>query len=556
MRTIKLTLLLAFVSMCALAQPTIKTNTRYARGATKAFGRMSLLMNGESIQESGFCWSQNSKEPTINDNKSTKKWSNNGQIVVMEGLEPATLYYARAYVTTGKGETYYGNTIKFCTVPKGSISWGYDNGGSSAENARINSAVQSCVDYWNEYTSITGLYLTVHYGSGTPTADCSYGGWMRVGPNSAYQSTGTIMHEALHAIGVGTTEMWFGASSPLRQGAGTGDWLGYNANEFVKFWDNNSSACLKGDGTHLWPYGINGAQEDNHTEALYAACSMVAQAVCEDGIACNGGYAFGMPHYSFTQEDDIKYYIKNEDETRGLSTSFLVETAANKLQWQTMTADEAAANDAAAWYVTFIPSKQVYQLRNAATGNYMTYKQSGTDGIVCEASSSQTTNNTFCLMRSRTDVTSSTGTKLTTERGYWLLNPELSNAKPYCLEASSNGSVSAMQYSNLDATKRQRWLILNADQAKAMENSGLVAARDAFDQVNVVANELPFTPHACITPDADDVYEASLAKIQANLEATTSPTEVNNLTTELRTAMMNYLANIYVTDLNNPFDLT
>ena len=187
MRTIKLTLLLAFVSMCALAQPTIKTNTRYARGATKAFGRMSLLMNGESIQESGFCWSQNSKEPTINDNKSTKKWSNNGQIVVMEGLEPATLYYARAYVTTGKGETYYGNTIKFCTVPKGSISWGYDNGGSSAENARINSAVQSCVDYWNEYTSITGLYLTVHYGSGTPTADCSYGGWMRVGPPSAYQ---------------------------------------------------------------------------------------------------------------------------------------------------------------------------------------------------------------------------------------------------------------------------------------------------------------------------------------------------------------------------------
>ena len=38
-----------------------------------------------------------------------------------------------------------------------------------------------------------------------------------------------------------------------------------------------------------------------------------------------------------------------------------------------MTAEEAAADDAAAWYITFTPKNQYYQLRNAATGQYMTY---------------------------------------------------------------------------------------------------------------------------------------------------------------------------------------
>lgn len=551
-----LTIIVATLCLSAFAQPTIKTDTRYARGATKAYGRMSLTMNGASIKERGFCWSSEKKEPTIADSKSTKVISNNGLIYVMENLTPATMYHARAYVTVTTGETYYGDAIKFSTIPKGTISWGYDNGGSAAENTRINSAVKSCVDYWNEYTSIPDLYLNVHYGSQTPTADCSYGGWMRIGPNASYQKTGTVMHEALHAIGVGTVDMWNGSSSPLRKGAGTGEWLGDRANDFLKFWDNNTTSVLTGDATHMWPYGINGAHEDLGTEVLYVANSMLAQAIGEDGLPLTGNRALCMPHYSFTQEDDIKYYIKNENESCGLTTAFLVETADHKLKWETMTADKATANDAAAWYITFTPSNQLYQLKNAATGNYITYKFAGADGIVCEKASSINDNNSFVFMRSRTDVTSSTDSKLTTERGYWMIAPLLNNATAPCLSANTNGSTATAAFNIKNDAKSQRWIFLTASQAKAMENSGLIAARDAFDNEYKKATTLFATPHAELTEGADDAFLAALNTASASYATAENVEQVNSLTTDVRNAALTLLGNVYVTDLDKPFNLT
>lgn len=70
----------------------------------------------------------------------------------------------------------YGDVIKVITLPEGKITWSYNNGGPADANARINAAVGSAVDYWNHLTSIQGLHLTVSFGAGTPTADCSYEG--------------------------------------------------------------------------------------------------------------------------------------------------------------------------------------------------------------------------------------------------------------------------------------------------------------------------------------------------------------------------------------------
>ena len=47
-----------------------------------------------------------------------------------------------------------------------------------------------------------------------------------------------------------------------------------------------------------------------------------------------------------------------------------------KLAMKEMTASEAALNDSAAWYVSFNPKNQYYQLTNAATGNRMSYDTS------------------------------------------------------------------------------------------------------------------------------------------------------------------------------------
>lgn len=149
-----------------------------------AFGRASF--SGNNIIEKGFCWSTH-KNPTVLDNRSTLSYNNNGSIYVMDGLLPSSLYYIRPYAITNGYAVGYGESIRICTLPMGNITWTYNNGGSEDENKRINSAIDDAVNVWNNITSIQGLHLSVSYGANTETADCSYGGSMRVGPNASYQ---------------------------------------------------------------------------------------------------------------------------------------------------------------------------------------------------------------------------------------------------------------------------------------------------------------------------------------------------------------------------------
>ena len=47
--------------------PNVTTDTRFARGATMAFGRMSYSgVSTNQVSEAGFCWSE-SPSPTIDD---------------------------------------------------------------------------------------------------------------------------------------------------------------------------------------------------------------------------------------------------------------------------------------------------------------------------------------------------------------------------------------------------------------------------------------------------------------------------------------------------------
>ena len=193
----------------------------------------------------------------------------------MEGLEPSTIYYVRAYAVSKEYAVGYGDVVKVITLPAGKVRWSYDYGADDAANARIAAAVEDAVNYMNTYTSINGLHANVHYGSGTPTADCSYGGWMRVGPNASYQRTGTILHELGHAIGVGTHGVWYNSDSPMRAGSGRGDWLGDRATAVLRFLDNSTTAVMTGDGTHMWPYGVNGAHEDNGQPILYICNTLI-----------------------------------------------------------------------------------------------------------------------------------------------------------------------------------------------------------------------------------------------------------------------------------------
>ena len=446
-------------------KPAVTTDTRFARGATMAFGRMTAsLSDGGTITEQGFCWSEH-PDPTVDDAVTTKTLSNNGTIYWIDSLKPATKYYMRAYAKTAGRNIGYGDVIKFYTLPKGNVTYWYNNGGDAAANKRVNTAAADACDIFNNLTSIV-KHFAIGYSAGTPTADCYYADepWMNMGANSSYQRTGTIMHEMQHGLGlVPYTTQW--NKNILREkldgdGRGTGHWLGDRVSDFLNFWDNTTGSRLNGDYQHMWPYGINGAHEDNGTRELYFANAMIGQALGEDGLEHRSN-RFAEPYYSFNQEDTVKYYIKNENEMRGRFTAYLMPKSNGQLTWHEMSAKDAVANDSTAWTITFTPENQYYQLRNVATGQYLTYSS----GIRTAAREALTENDNFHLMKGRVNVR---GNNATPKRGYWIIHPT-NNLSPICMQAALNGGISNGTFNIDNSATNQRWLILTEEELSAYD---------------------------------------------------------------------------------------
>jgi len=439
--------------LCRVNNPTstsaVTVHTLSAvQGATVIFARASF--SGASAKEQGFCWSEN-PEPTIFDNRSTKKYSDQGApgvIYYMDDLKPATIYYVRAYAFTTGYRLSYGDVIKVATLPKGNTSGYYDEAGpDETTNARIRNAFNEALEIWNSVNSLDGFTPSVHYSAGTPTADCSYGGWIRMGASSSYQRTGTIMHEMLH--GVGVIPGGYGWNNSIyREGGTSGIWLGPRVDRVIQFLENSSTAHLKGDDQHMWPYGINGAQEDTGQPMLYRGNGLVIQALVEDGlIAPNQNFAH--PAYTFVQDDDTKYYIKSESADRGIATSYLQYVSGTTVRFAAATADEAFADDSYAWYITFNPKTCYYTFKNVASGLYLTMT-SGT-------ATATTTATTYQLLGSRIETTYNDFTF--SGSSYWIVNSNNHNA----MNATTIGATSAPFNHNNSATT-QRWLLLTGEE--------------------------------------------------------------------------------------------
>ena len=442
------------------AIPTITTDKRYARGATMAFGRFTYKLNGAKMKLSGFCYSIE-HNPTIFDEKSTRTLTNNGLIYVMENLKPATVYYVRPYILTEGYQVAYGDELKIITIPKGTMTYWYNNGGSPEENDRINYALQNGTKIWNDLMNIQGVNLSVSYGSGTPTADCSYGGSMRVGPNSAYQRTGTIMHEAAHGVGVGTIGGWW---AMLVDGV----WTGVRANEVLQFWDNDNSAKMHGDSQHMWPYGINGAQEDSGTDLLYYGNALIIEGLHEDGVQPTGN-CFASPAYTFDYVDDQWYYIQNESADFGFQKAYLQATASG-LKWTEVATESLGTDESFAWTITFDPKTQFYSFRNVGTGAFITYNGSKFTTVKRET---PTASEKLQLMPSRNQTTWKNGSKSYKLRGYWMLKANGGSAT--AMTGAANSAVSGTSFDNNQNDTKQRWLILGEENGIASEIKNLTS---------------------------------------------------------------------------------
>ena len=436
--------------------PKITTNKFVAAGATVLLGRMTSGSGG--VLEKGFCWST-TPDPTIFDNRSTHYFSSNGEIYRMEKLQPGTMYYVRPYVLTNKYVLAYGDIIKAPTLPKGTVTADYDNGGSTEENYRIASAIEEIKWLYNNLSSVRGINLSVHYSAGTPTADCSYGGWMRVGANSSYQQTGTVLHETNHGVGVGTSDIWW--DSNYRADGNRGKWLGPRATQMIRFLNKDNTAYMNGDDTHMWPkssysgpnYGINGAHEDTYNPEntlLYYGNVLITHALHQDGLICSSSVGFASPAYTFEQEDETKYYIKTTDDL-GNETSLLTVTENGALTQKEVRAAEALENDSFAWNIIYDAKTAYYALRNVGTGKLLscsgqTYKT--------VARTSPTTIEQVQLLPSRTNFKKG---KLNTS-SYWI------TIKKMALTVKSKTALSGASFDASDKNTKQHWLVLTADQ--------------------------------------------------------------------------------------------
>ncbi len=439
--------------------PTVVTDHRYARGNNRIFARMSS--SGSNIIEEGFCYSTSSL-PTVADKRATRWIDSGGRIYVIDDLTPGTVYYIRAYAITSTDNVGYGDVVKAVTLPPSNIRWSYENNGNAEENARINAGMSGWYEYWSQLTSINGYYPSVRIASGTPTADCSYGGWCQVGTNAGFQQQATLTHEMLHGIGVGTHNVWWGAGG-MRANGDRGVWLGDRVTEVLTFW-HNAYTVLDGDNTHMWPWGFNYASEDPHTEGGYSINAMVAQALGEDGLPPTNG--FPTAYYAFEQEDNRKYYLTNEEINHGLGTALLGVSSNGSLRWITSDAGQALENDSLAWYISFNAPAHRYSFRNAATGKYIVY-----DGVFrLQQSDNVPATGYFQLMKGRVDATIVNANGNHTARGYWIVHSENQYASP-CLAAIESGSVRSEGFDLGNWAVTQRWLILNTDEMRRLAPS-------------------------------------------------------------------------------------
>ena len=459
---------LAFNLANATHSTTIKvTNTNHyvPTGATEIL--MRATMTGTAL-EKGICWSKE-HEPTVLDERTTEHHTLNGDIYHARNMESATVYYVRPYIMSKTYEVVYGDEVKVVTHPKGTCRGTWNEGAPTPEaNTRCRNAIQETIEYFNQWTGINGFTLTGNYGAQTPTADCSYGGWMRIGPNAGNQAIGTVIHETGHGVGVGTSSRW--ADKNVHDWI----WKGREANTMFHFlenrYQNEDGNFMVGDGTHGWgqnatyDWFVNGADKDKHSELQYLGGCCLLYGLFVDGLCPTTAYTNGLPAYTYNFDDSKKYYLMCKSEDCGLGTGLLYQRTTSGVSWKPMLEDEEL-DEAAAWNMEYNAKTGYYRFKNASTGKYLSHDS----GIKVKGSASNTEN--FQLMPDRTDVTISTESKKLNTHGYWFTWNASGNQamQAKTLSATSGyGQVSSTGFDYADTATAQQWIIISEDEMQEL----------------------------------------------------------------------------------------
>ena len=545
--------------------PIVKTYDFIPRGATGALGRLTVTgLKENDLKYQGFCWATH-KNPTLSDDyvaEGEQLFDYPGLIYIMEPLQPATVYYVRAFAMTKDNAVGYGEVRKIITLPMGQCTWSYANNGEAADNERLNAACAGAMDYYNNWTSIQGYHISVSYDAGDGSAHGSYGGWITVGPNAGYQRIGTLMHEANHGIGVGqhwrwgweelkASTKWQGLRPTKTPKIEPGIWWqGDQANLVVDFLTNGQDLC-NGDGAHMGPFGINGAGADNGTRLLYIANALQTHGLGVDGLPPSGGSP--SPYYIFESEDDVKYYITNEDEACGRGTAYLTENADGTLAYCAVSTDELVGDDAFAWHLVFQPQTCYYLLRNAKSGKYFTFKSGSIKTAEVAEPGEQ---ESFHLMRGRVPVILGVGNQTLNTKGYWICEGKRNMETPPALQAETDGNTktaSTQDFSN--AATSQRWIILTADQIRLVDESKVTLNREKLRRYVIGAKEMVKIPHHDATDDATGIFTALTNRMESSVDNLATVQDLENAIWEMYTGIISFMSNTVLDNLS-AYDLS
>lgn len=471
------------------APQVIETNHYVATGATQAL--MRAKVSGSNILERGVCWSTE-HNPTVLDNRTTKSFSLKGIIFHVKGLEPSTVYYLRPYVMNKTYTVAYGDEVKIVTHPKGTCSGTWDEGApDEAANARCRNAIKETIEYFNEWTGIRGFTLSGHYGSQTPTADCSYGGWMRIGPNAGNQAIGTVLHETGHGVGVGTHWRWYDCKD-TRESTSRGKWLGREANDVLHFLENyyGNEVFFTGDATHGWgtssntsvanatisyDWLVNGADKDKHTELQYIGGMCILHGLFIDGLSPTSSDPNGISGYTYNFDDGKKYYLMCKHKDRGLGRGVMYQRSASGLAWSNNLTDETLS-DSAAWYMEFNAKTGYYMFRNAATGKYISHSSN----LSLKDTKAPSVTEYFQLMPDRTDVTIGSGTAKIKTHGFWFTwangNANKSMNAGTLNSNLGSGLVSLADFNYSNSATAQQWIIISEDELEAYRAAAIATS--------------------------------------------------------------------------------
>jgi len=111
---------MTLVALCGCTHkeelPTVNTSEITQISSTTAQTGGSILTNGAEVTVRGVCYSSSNTNPTINDLHTTDGSGTGNFVSLLEGLQPQTKYYVRAYAMNSAGVAY-GETVSFNTLP-------------------------------------------------------------------------------------------------------------------------------------------------------------------------------------------------------------------------------------------------------------------------------------------------------------------------------------------------------------------------------------------------------------------------------------------------------